>query len=219
VKKFIKSIFVKDDAIQTIKFGAAKGIRMHIDTTSKTQRVLGLDEKEIQKPFVLFAKKCAVFFDIGGSDGYYSLIYRKHNPNGVIYNFEAQERFQREQKEHFALNNFSPINHSFSKFVSDKDDSNHLKLDSIFNESGKNLLFKIDVDGGELDVLKGMVETIKNNSCYFIIETHSQQLERDCIDFLQEKGFKTKIIDTGWYRTFVPENRPIEHNRWFVASN
>jgi hypothetical protein len=217
MKKQLKKIVFGSKPIQRIKAGIAKGIKMNIDINSKSQRVLGLDEREIQKAFKEYSKMATHFFDIGGSDGYYSLIYRKFNPSGVIYNFEAQEHFKKEQVEHFNMNSFNPIQFQFSKFVSDLNDDKNISIDELFKETNQKLLFKIDVDGGEMDVLNGMQETIKNNTCYFIIETHSVQLEKDCLKFLENCGYKTTLIDVAWYRKFVPEDRPTEHNRWFTA--
>lgn len=218
MKKLIKQLLLGKGPVQTIKGGIGKGLKMNIDVASKTQRVIGLDEREIQKPFANYAKRSDCFFDIGGSDGYYSLLFRKFNKAADIYLFEAQERFKNEQIAHFEMNNF-PVNfHHYAKFVGAVSDDKHVSIDDLYKEKGKTLLFKIDVDGGELDVLNGMKVTISNNNCLFVIETHSKQLEIDCIQFLENAGYKTTIIDQGWYRSIVPENRPTEHNRWFIAS-
>jgi hypothetical protein len=50
-----------------------------------------------------------------------------------------------------------------------------------------------------------------------IFETHSLELEVDCIAYLKERGYVVKIIKNGWWRFLVKEIRPIEHNRWFCA--
>lgn len=217
MKKLIKKLIFGDSQIQTIKGGIGKGLKMNIDVSSKAQRIIGLDEREIQKPFMDYAKKCNYFFDIGASDGYYSLLYRKYNPTGTIYMFEAQTKFKIEQEEHFKLNGFKIDYHHYDKFVSNFDNDKNVSVDTLFQEKNKIVLFKIDVDGGEMDVLNGMKNTAINNNCYFVIETHTKQLEIDCIKFLHDLGYKTKVIDQGWYRTFVKEDRPIEHNRWFIA--
>jgi len=217
MKTFVKKLLFGNKPTQIIKAGVAKGLKMNIDISGKAQRILGLDEREIQSFFEKYAKKCSHFFDIGASDGYYSLIYRKYNKKGVIHMFEAQERFKQEQEDHFKMNNFELNYKYYSKFVSNKNDEKNLSIDDIFKEKNAAILFKIDVDGGEMDVLKGMTNTLSNNKCFFIIETHTKQLEIDCIEFVQKHGYKAKIIDAAWYRTFIPEERPIEHNRWFVA--
>lgn len=217
MKQLIKKILFGDTPIQTIKAGIGKGLKMHIDVSSKTQRIIGLDELEIQKPFEKYSKLSSYFFDIGASDGYYSLLYRKFNSEGMIYLFEAQTRFKIEQEEHFRLNGFKIDYQHYDKFVSNLDNDKNISIDTLFQKKNETLFFKIDVDGGELDVLNGMKNTAIQNNCYFIIETHTKQLEIDCLNFLQALGYKTKIIDQGWYRVFIKENRPIEHNRWFLA--
>ena len=78
MKKLVKKIIFGDSQIQTIKGGIGKGLKMNIDVSSKAQRIIGLDEREIQKPFMNYSKNCNYFFDIGASDGYYSLLYRKY---------------------------------------------------------------------------------------------------------------------------------------------
>jgi hypothetical protein len=217
MKKMIKNLLFGKKDVQRIRAGIGKGLFMKIDVSNKSQRIIGLDEYEIQEVFKKYSEKARYFFDIGASDGYYSLLFRKHNKEGVIFMFEAQDRFKSEISENFSLNKF-PVNyHHFSKFASDKSDENNVTIDSLFTENGERLLFKIDVDGGEEVVLKGMEKTAKNNKCLFVIETHSRELEKSCISFLKNNGYSFKIIDPTWFRLFLPEERVIAHNRWLVA--
>jgi precorrin-6B methylase 2 len=81
------------------------------------------------------------------------------------------------------------------------------------------VLFKIDVDGGEMDVLKGARKTLANGAAILIVETHTLELENRCVEFLERLGYRIKVVRNGWYRAFVPETRPIAHNRWFIATN
>lgn len=218
MKKSLKSLLVgKNEGIHTIRYGIARGLAMQIDPNSKSQRILGLDEREIQGIFKKYAADSGCFFDIGASDGYYSLIFKKFNPTGKIYAFEVKEDLVKEMKENFERNRFPYADVTqIKKFVSDRDDANHVSVDS-FGLSGQKLFFKIDVDGGEMDVLKGMERTIAGNSCRFIVETHTAQLEKDCIAFLKEKKYSVRIIRNAGWRVLLPEDRPIEHNRWFSA--
>jgi hypothetical protein len=219
MKKIIKKLLIGSEAKnQVIKFGIAKGIKMQIDVNSKAQRVFGLDEREIQKVFKEFSGKSNYFFDIGSSDGYYSLIYKKLAPQGKIFAFEVKEDLTREMEDNFKTNSFNYADVTLTKkFVSDKNDASNTTIDSIFNLKDQSLLFKIDVDGGEADVLNGIKNTLLNNTCFFIIETHTAELEKDCLAFLEKAGYKTTIIDNAFWRSIIPENRPIEHNRWFSA--
>jgi precorrin-6B methylase 2 len=219
MKKLLKKVFVgSGEKIRKIRFGIAKGIIMQIDADSKSQRILGLDEKEIQAPFKTYSRQSDYFFDIGSSDGYYSLIYKKLNPAGKIYAFEVKEDLTQEMQSNFSRNNFNYGDVTLiKKFVTDKNDEKHVTLDSVFEQKGQTLFFKIDVDGGEMDVLNGLKTVLTNNICLFVIETHTPELEKDCIAFLQNAGYNTTIIDNASWRSIIPENRPIAHNRWFTA--
>ena len=69
---------------------------------------------------------------------------------------------------------------------------------------------------GEIDVLEGGQEMLSRD-CRLIVETHSEELERGCIQRLEALGYSCRIIGNAWYRALIPEARPIPHNRWFVA--
>ena len=220
VKQFFKRLVFGTGVRQKkILFGLARGIRMHINMEHKIQRLVGLDELEIQNHFKKFALTSSAFIDIGASDGYYGLIYYKLNSHGEQFLCEANPAFLSEQKGNFAANGYL-INrvHFITKFISDVSNENSLRLDQALADcSEKNVLVKIDVDGGEVDVLKGMRSALLDRNCKIIIETHSKELEEACISYLQQLNFKTLIVPNAWWRFFIPELRQFKHNRWFVA--
>jgi FkbM family methyltransferase len=63
-------------------------------------------------------------------------------------------------------------------------------LDDILSE--RDILFidilKLDVEGNELEVLKGATETLKNTK-KIVLEYHSEGSRNACESFLREKGF------------------------------
>ena len=76
------------------------------------------------------------------------------------------------------------------------------RLDDFKSEWGKysRILLKIDVQGFELSVLKGAVETLKNCAYVYVecSETElyvGQALYRDVEDFLEQQGFKFQSRD------------------------
>ncbi|MCU0783286.1 MAG: FkbM family methyltransferase [Verrucomicrobia bacterium] len=50
---------------------------------------------------------------------------------------------------------------------------------------------KVDVEGAEMDVLKGLKEHYRGLKRLFV-ETHSPELKRDCLKWMQERGFKIR---------------------------
>ena len=75
----------------------------------------------------------------------------------------------------------------------------------------------MDVEGEEINILQGAVRLLESSQTRWIIETHSRQLEEDCISILKQAGFTTTIIPNAWWRIFVPEFRNLPHNRWLTA--
>jgi FkbM family methyltransferase len=51
-------------------------------------------------------------------------------------------------------------------------------------------ILKIDVEGFEMDVLKGAVKTIKRHHPKIILEVHTKALKEQCIKFLSYFGYK-----------------------------
>ena len=75
----------------------------------------------------------------------------------------------------------------------------------------------MDVDGAEEQILKGAKTINALTDVRWLIETHSNELESLCEGILTVAGFQTRIIPNAAWRVFVPEQRPIEHNRWLAA--
>lgn len=214
-----KALFGKERGVRKIKYGAASGIEMDIDPDTKLQRLLGLDEREIQPEFTEFARKSSHYIDVGASDGYYGLIYKKFNPQGQVFLIEADPKLAPEQRHNMEMNAAGAGVEYLSLFVASHDDERHISIDAIAQKVNPTGLFvKIDVEGAELDVLHGMKDSLANRACHVLIETHSKELENQCMEFLQGYGYYCKIIDNAWWRSIVPESRQIEHNRWLAAT-
>jgi FkbM family methyltransferase len=74
-----------------------------------------------------------------------------------------------------------------------------------FKKFGRNVAIKIDVEGGEIDVLRGACETIRSaDACVIAIEAHPSVASRtgqdpvECLRFLQSiRPFQFSVAETG----------------------
>ena len=74
---------------------------------------------------------------------------------------------------------------------------------------------KIDVEGAEMEVLRGAEKLLREIHPALVIETHSAELERECGEALVGLGYSPKIVHQ---RRVFPDLRPAGHNRWLVAA-
>ena len=90
-------------------------------------------------------------------------------------------------------------------------------LDSLSEDIRSPCFIKMDVDGYEEEILAGAKGINALPSVRWLIETHSVELEEVCEEGVRSAGFETKVVKNAWWRLFIPEMRPIAHNRWLVA--
>jgi hypothetical protein len=95
--------------------------------------------------------------------------------------------------------------------------ANEAKLSEILADHPQPIFVKVDADGGEPGVLESARNHPALNQISWVVETHSVELERACIDWFSDHGFQTEIVDAAWWRRFIPEQRPLVQNRWLIA--
>ena len=66
-------------------------------------------------------------------------------------------------------------------------------------------LVKIDVEGAELSVLKGLSRSLRVQKPAFFIEIHSRKLAKLCEEFLTARGYRVTIVETGNPPDFASE--------------
>jgi hypothetical protein len=94
-----------------------------------------------------------------------------------------------------------------------------IALDDVAVDRSVRGFLKIDVDGAEMDVLRSGEKLLSPGTADLLIETHSLELERDCLAWLEARGFTVRIVPNAWWRVFIPEYRIIPHNRWLWATS
>jgi len=151
--------------------------------------IRGKDLREIyeQKIYDFFkVGKNDMVYDVGASCGEYAILCAKNGAECLA--FELREDAFKIMHKNIKLNNFG---NKIKVYLEKIDDKN--TLDFYFNKTKKApTLIKIDIEGDELKALNGSIKILKKYHPRIILETHSKELERDCLDFLFKFNYRIK---------------------------
>lgn len=194
-----------------IKSGPLQGYRWILSTG--TNFLSGKYEPEKTECLASIVKEGMIAIDVGAHVGYYSLIMAKGvGPSGKVYSFEPRDLNRGFLKKHIRVNGVENVT-VFSKCVGDREGkvsfetrtgtgTGHLSeegdvtvemttLDGAIKEGLLQApdLLKIDVEGAEVQVLRGATETIRNAKPIMVLAVHSEALERECREILEPIGY------------------------------
>ena len=211
-------IFGRETRPRHIRLGLLRGWTFVIDPRDKSQRLLGLDEKEIAAHVRQAAANGRTAIDVGAHDGWYATFFASRPNISHVIACDPNQTMVDRLVENVNLNGLGPKVAARRVAVGGSKAEGFSSLDELLMNETPPFVIKIDVDGGELDVLTSGRAVLRDQDCSLIVETHSFDLERDCARYLGQLGYETTIVRNGWYRVFVPELRMAAHNRWLVAS-
>ena len=164
------------------------------------------------------------FLDIGAHGGLYSIILKNKFPKLNVWAFEPDQQNRYQLYGNLFLNNFEreievynfglSSNNKEVAFGIVKDgnrggktimESGELKinvkpLDEVFLEKNKICFVKIDVEGHELEVIKGSKKFLKNNFCLIQVEISYEDSLREFDIVMNRLGYSlVKKIDDYYY--------------------
>ena len=217
VKNLLKKLVFGNTARPVpVHAGLLRGLTFEMDAQVDTQQITGLYEREILSAVRRFASRACSAIDIGAGDGYYTLYFATRPGIRKVIACEPNPERVRLLERNLALN----PSYETSK-VSVRPvwvgSPGAQDLEKLVKDVPEPVLLKIDVEGAELDVLKSGQGCLTQRDLMLIIETHSAELERDCLEFLRGLGYECRVQKKGWYRKIVPELRHLPHNRWLIA--
>jgi hypothetical protein len=193
---------------------------MNLDLAYETQMFFGLAEREIHPALRKFSTDARTAVDVGAAFGEYVLFFLKRTPAKRVFAFEPEPQMRVPLHDNLELNGLQrdPRLQFSSQYVGTTNDERTTMLDSLVDQIEPPCIVKVDVDGAELKVLEGATRLLSTKGIRWIIETHSKQLEDECVALFHSAGYDTHVIPNAWWRLFLPEQRPIEHNRWLLAT-
>ena len=186
-------------------------------------------EPDVTKFITSWIKPGMVALDIGADIGYYTLLFAKIvGPKGKIYSFEPIPEAKWYLDKNIKNNNLNNVK-TFSFALFDKQGNVCLEdpfIKSKINLSKKTLrdndimvemkifdswrlnditekvdLVKIDVEGSEINTLRGMKATLQNEHPAILVEVHPHQLKsfgfiaNDLVKFLKTFAYKITPIN------------------------
>jgi hypothetical protein len=196
--------------------GPARGVTMTLDFYGHTPLFLGMYELELHGFSREALRGAELVLDVGGYIGYDALMFAANCPGRVI-TFEPDERRLPALRDNVAQNpSLAPRITVNPTAVGLSDGNGATTLGAISASAGVPDFIKIDIDGGELDALRGGLELLRTRRPHLIVETHSLELEQACGSLLVECG----------YQPVIKHNRRIwrefrggaPHNRWLLAA-
>jgi FkbM family methyltransferase len=131
--------------------------------------------------------------------------------NIEVFNFGLSDKEKKVKMYSLITHNYTHSNSTISKNLNDADIENYnifeasLKIgDNQFNFYKKKLLMKIDVEGHEIEILKGLVKNLSNNNCLILIEISNEKFS-EVNKYLVKNSFK-QIFKSKYRSDYVYEN-------------
>ena len=217
----LKQSLLRDSgrASRTCRFGLYRGLTFDLDLECESQIFLGLWERETYSFIRRAASRCRWAVDVGAGHGELCIYLLRKSHAEIVFAMEPRKAAVEILETNLILGGLADSKRLkvLCKYIGTASEEAYLTLDSLDLDHDKPGFIKIDVDGPECDVLDSGARLLSKGDVCLLVETHSQELELGCIDRLERLGYVCSVIRNAWWRIFVPEQRPIDHNRWLWA--
>lgn len=203
-----------------IRSGPFRGLQMEMDLQGSVQVFSGLYERETHRWLYRFGAGCAAGIDVGVAQGEFSLYLLAKTSAKTVFAFEPSAEHDGTFSRNLALNGLAKDErlNRFSEFAGTGENGT-ARLDALADALSSPVFVKVDVDGAEVEVLRGMRGLFERLQMRLLLETHSPQLEARSVELLREYRCEVRVVRNAWWRAVIRDQRPIPFNRWLVASN
>jgi hypothetical protein len=196
-----------------VPIGLARGCRIRADLRQDSLRViLGLYEYELNSYIRELCAPGTRTFDIGGQIGLEALMFARLSGSQVLSVDADWECCQ-------AIHSNAALNGSVGSLISVREafvgnSADDVSLDRLVDETFVPGFVKLDIEGSEAEALRGGRQLLSEHRPAFLVEVHGRDVEDECIDILRAHQYHLSTVNP---RTWLPDKRPMTHNRWLVA--
>jgi FkbM family methyltransferase len=210
----------------TIEHGELAGLRFTA-RGSNPGYLLGASEPLVQKALSRCLQAGMVFYDIGANVGFFTLLGAKAvGPSGHVYASEPIPQNAAVLRHNLALNGFENVS-IVNRAVSERSGKGQMEVESSFvtaalssgsgrggivvevisiDDAIKGLglrpprVVKIDVEGGEIRVIRGMRQTLEHFQPVVVCELHhgdDKLLKAELLTLLRGHGYELADLEAG----------------------
>lgn len=228
----LEQLICEEPQVMPVHYGE-KNVLIFADNKAEAKRAKHVQETKVLSFMQSLVKPGMVIYDIGANIGIHSLILACEHPDCQVHAFEPETLNFWKLLRNIELNKLKNITahpiaagakreirylslqgylsglgqHSLQKTVSSLTTPVEVwGLDSYIRKQKipRPDLVKIDVEGFELQVLKGMTHQLKTKRPQFIIEVHEALTDRSKVEsFLKKYNYKIKEIARQRKRGFL----------------
>jgi Methyltransferase FkbM domain len=219
-------VFSNRAAPTRILRGPFRGAVIVINRRDSLRKIFGLYEHELNSWLDNALSRVHRVLDVGANDGYFTFgcaaALRRKGRFGEILAFEPQAQYMDLLQKSVAVQPFETLQISLSQSSAGCEITSEMTtLDAVRWKLGdpmdrRNTLVKIDVEGAEMDVLRGANSWL-NPSNLFLIEVHKAALLKNITDLFYAHGLNLEQIDQRSLPLLGPETRD-KTNWWLVSA-
>jgi FkbM family methyltransferase len=208
-----------------VQAGPAQGIRLELNPRTGGAYLRGEPEIATQQAMVERLRLGMVFYDLGANIGYFSLLAaRLVGAGGRVFSFEPDAEVAARLHRNIELNGFSNVSvveagvwsvnanvrfvpsdasspeRGTGKFLVGEDQAagtptRCVALDDFIQSATPPDAIKCDVEGAELEALRGAKGLLETHRPWMICEMHSEANDRATREFLGHLGYDIESLD------------------------
>jgi hypothetical protein len=222
VLSVLKRLFADRPALTRVWFGPFRGARIVMNPRNSLRKIFGLYEHELNSWLNRVLPRVTRVLDVGANDGYFTFgcaaaFRRLGKPTGEIIAFEPQTQPMDSLRASMNAQPEMPIRLDIIQSLVGREVKDGMTtLDALPTADRKHTLVKVDVEGGEIDVLEG-ARTWMDPTNVFLIEVHEERFLDQLRTMCGERG--CRLVQVDQRPLFLLGREMRDRKNWWLVSD